>query len=373
MRREYVKTPYGYTKKESVERLSEVDAIIFDCDGVLIDVSQSYLRAPIETCSRIMELLGSPVEPKPPKEAVQAFKETGGFNNDWDVAYAMTTYAILTSPEGFRRRLVALVEERPEEDPLEGFLWVSRRMREAGSKPLRLDVEGLRRFASLFDDEGIAKMERVVERMHFPKDTYRAVSKLLAYPGDVGSSVVTTVFEELFCGSELFRSVYGLEPRFHSGGGLIDLERPMVSEELLTELLEVLGDGRLGIASGRARALANHTLGDLMRFFVEEATTFLEDLRGDLSLMKPNPYTLLRSASGLEPFKAVLYVGDSAEDVIASKRAGEVDGRFLSACLYGNAPNPGRALRRFMELGADLIMRSVDELPEALRHLRETA
>ena len=373
MRREYVETPYGYAKKESIERLSKVDAVIFDCDGVLIDISQSYLRAPIETCSRIMELLGSPVEPKPPKEVVQAFKETGGFNNDWDVAYAMTTYAILTSPEGFRRRLAALVEERTEEDPVEGFLWVSRRMREAEPKPLRLDVEDLRRFASLFDEEGIAKMERVVERVHLPKDAYRAVSELLAYPGNVGSSVVTTVFEELFCGSELFRSVYGLEPRFHSGRGLIDLERPMVSEELLTELLEVLGDGRLGIASGRARVLANHTLGDLMGFFVEEATTFLEDLRGDLSLMKPNSYTLLRSASGLEPFKAVLYVGDSAEDVIASKRAGEVDGRFLSACIYGKAPDPGRALRRFMELGADLIMGSVDELPEALRHLRGAA
>ena len=370
MNPEYVEVQGGYARRKSLKALSRVDAVIFDCDGVLIDVSKSYLRAPIETCLLIMELLGSKLRPEPPETSVQAFKETGGFNNDWDVAYAMTVYAVLSAPEGFRVRLSRLVEETPTEDALELFLEGSGRMRERPFGDIGLDVEGLEGFASLFDERGVSRMDYVVREAKLPWDTYRAVSKLLAYPGDVGSSVLTTFFEEVFCDPELFRSVYGSEPTFYSGRGLIELEKPIVSRELLEELVKLLGGRRLGIASGRSRPLAEHTLGELMGFFVPEATTFLEDLRGDLSLMKPNPYTLLRSASALEPFTFVLYVGDSAEDVIASKRAADRDRRFLSACVHGGAPNPSRAMRRFMELRADLIIESVNGVPEALRALR---
>lgn len=51
-------------------------------DGVLVDVSRSYRRAIIDTAT---EFLGRPVEPS----AVQKYKNRGGFNDDWELTYAL--------------------------------------------------------------------------------------------------------------------------------------------------------------------------------------------------------------------------------------------------------------------------------------------
>ena len=50
--------------------------VLWDMDGVLVDVSGSYRRAIIETAERF---LGKPVPPG----LVQDFKNRGGYNNDW--------------------------------------------------------------------------------------------------------------------------------------------------------------------------------------------------------------------------------------------------------------------------------------------------
>lgn len=53
--------------------------IVFDLDGVLVDVSASYRVAIRQT---VRELGGSTVAP----EEVQALKNAGGYNNDWDLS-----------------------------------------------------------------------------------------------------------------------------------------------------------------------------------------------------------------------------------------------------------------------------------------------
>ncbi|MGH9536146.1 MAG: HAD-IA family hydrolase, partial [Terriglobales bacterium] len=53
--------------------------VVFDLDGVLVDVSGSYRVAIRET---VAALGGGAVAP----EAVQALKNAGGYNNDWDLS-----------------------------------------------------------------------------------------------------------------------------------------------------------------------------------------------------------------------------------------------------------------------------------------------
>ena len=69
--------------------LNDVDAIIFDCDGVLIDVTNSYDEAIIKTTDFILKefskisnaiLITSQI--------IDAFKKTGGFNDEVDLTYA---------------------------------------------------------------------------------------------------------------------------------------------------------------------------------------------------------------------------------------------------------------------------------------------
>ena len=54
--------------------------LVFDMDGVLVDVTDSYR----ETISRTVEYFtGSPV----PREAIQDYKNQGGWNDDWSLSH----------------------------------------------------------------------------------------------------------------------------------------------------------------------------------------------------------------------------------------------------------------------------------------------
>ena len=90
-----------YFKKDSAKALSDVSRLIFDFDGVLVDISQSYRQ----TIRRVvdyyfLEILG--LEEERGKLVtlgdVQRFKDTGLYNNDWNLTYAIITYylAVLT-------------------------------------------------------------------------------------------------------------------------------------------------------------------------------------------------------------------------------------------------------------------------------------
>src|SRR6267378_1859102 len=107
--------------------LKEVDAVAFDCDGVLIDARRSY-DATIKAVVRMMvkELTGfslriSKVAPK----LIAVIRRTGGFNSDWDTTYALTLISVIAL-ERSRRRL------GPRRDPLDA---VRRIVDEFGSAP----------------------------------------------------------------------------------------------------------------------------------------------------------------------------------------------------------------------------------------------
>src|SRR6185312_13304509 len=70
--------------------LNKYEAIIFDIDGVLIDVIDSYNQTIMKTIQHILKtkfkitLTNFPIE-----ELISKFRHTGGFNNDIDTTYSM--------------------------------------------------------------------------------------------------------------------------------------------------------------------------------------------------------------------------------------------------------------------------------------------
>jgi HAD superfamily phosphatase len=58
------------------------DLIVFDMDGVLVDVSESY-RAAIQ--ATVLHFTGT----EPTNDEVQAWKNRGGFNDDWKLSHRM--------------------------------------------------------------------------------------------------------------------------------------------------------------------------------------------------------------------------------------------------------------------------------------------
>ncbi len=63
-------------------KLAKNTAILFDMDGVLVDVTESYRKAVQETAQFFT---GKTVDPP----EIQALKQKGGLNNDWDLTEAI--------------------------------------------------------------------------------------------------------------------------------------------------------------------------------------------------------------------------------------------------------------------------------------------
>ena len=68
-----------------------IGALLFDMDGVLVDVSRSYRRAIEET---VGHFTGRQVVPG----TVQRYKNKGGFNNDWRLTHAIITDTSMEVP-----------------------------------------------------------------------------------------------------------------------------------------------------------------------------------------------------------------------------------------------------------------------------------
>lgn len=62
--------------------MSTREVIVFDMDGVLVDVSASYREA---ICQTVQHFTGQKINP----ELVQQYKNRGGFNNDWVLSQAI--------------------------------------------------------------------------------------------------------------------------------------------------------------------------------------------------------------------------------------------------------------------------------------------
>ena len=70
-------------------KVDEFDSIIFDCDGVLIDVTKSYDTTINETIRYVLkEMADITVDIPLTNEILLKFKSTGGFNDEIDITYS---------------------------------------------------------------------------------------------------------------------------------------------------------------------------------------------------------------------------------------------------------------------------------------------
>lgn len=65
----------------------KIDGIIFDMDGVLVDVSKSYRFAIKKTVDYLLGKKG--IDSKASQKDIKTLKEIPGFNNDWDLSYEL--------------------------------------------------------------------------------------------------------------------------------------------------------------------------------------------------------------------------------------------------------------------------------------------
>lgn len=363
-----------YVRRDALIHLSQVEAIIFDCDGVLIDTRRSYDATIVRTARLILSRLVGVSLPSGviTPSIIYALRSSGGFNNDWDSTYVILLYLFSRLPKRILERFAQSYPDLPR-----GDLKLNSRSGIRGA--VRRMHQGLSRFVEQADSSGIDSLERVLLRGRQPswrRVALRSFKEILGYPQRGAESLLATVFDEIFYGPALFEAGRRRRPQFYLGAGAIEKETPIVTQTTLQQLADRVSTRNLGIASGRGTLAIAHTLGSLLDYFNPRARVLLEDEElkaGDnlsalrIERAKPAPYALLQSARPMKKFERALYVGDSAEDVIMTRRANELDPRYLFAGVTEYGYDSKRKRQMFAEAAADLIMPSVNQLPELLQ------
>jgi phosphoglycolate phosphatase-like HAD superfamily hydrolase len=377
-----------YVRRDKIKSLKAIDVIIFDCDGVLIDIRNSYDKAISKAVAQIFEWLTGNNIPEGiiSPEIIFLFRRSGGFNNDWDIVYGILMFLICGLPREFREKIGELIRVYVNErDAVRRLLAVKNKScLGAGDLKVYLRenlVSKLRNFTRLLDATGIASVDRaMLSSGEISNEFYNLLKSFLHGSGRISDSIIARVFEEIFCGSNLFEEVYGIKPEIYDGPGIIENGKPIIKHETLSSLSSMLGGLKFGIASGSRLKSARHILGNILEWFNPEAQIFLDNIekvedeyaeRGlKVSLKKPNPFSLFKSAEALEPFRFALYVGDSMEDAIMVENARRIDPSFLFAGVYEYTSLKDKAIEEFISIGSDLILPSVNEIPSIIDILR---
>jgi len=311
-----------YIDESCIDVLDEIDAVIFDCDGVLIDITKSYDLAIIKTTKYILEnyaKINDSIDVD--FKIIDGFKSTGGFNDEVDLTYA----AIIS--------LVAA--KKLQKDPYDFVFDVIKNS----------------------DSTGIKSVEKYLENK---TDIYE-IKKQLSYPGPHHENILYQNFDQLFYGPELYQKLFKKQSKFNITG-LIEQDDVILNDFLLEKLQNKFGS-KIAMVTGRGKDSVSYSLKGLLQKFDLKNSAFLEDESRELA--KPNPKSLLDSISGMHS-ECTLYVGDSMEDFIMAKKATDLGHQTIFCGILGTSKNPKEKLELFEKNGAILLLDSINLLPKVL-------
>ena len=281
----------------------QVDAVVLDIDGVLVDVADSYRRAIIESVDRVC---GKTID----RDAIQSFKDAGGFNNDWELTDAAALY-VIARREGLQMDVETFAD----------------RVAEGGG--------GLDAAKAVVSDLPRVAQARVRDQW----DTDR----------------LRDTFQALYLGEELYRELEGGDPPFAAPGYIHD-EPTIVDPETIDDLTDRFD---VGVLTGRPAAEAEIAL-SRVGLDVPEDHRFTMD---DWEEGKPHPRALVALAEQFDA-ERVAFAGDTLDDVRTAHNADEEDETRvyygIGVLTGGLSGESGR--EAFAGVGADAVLDDVNEL-----------
>ncbi len=311
-----------YIDNSCIDVLNEIDAIIFDCDGVLIDITKSYDQAIIKTTQYVLENFAKIDDAiNVDFKIIDGFKSTGGFNDEVDLTYAA---------------IISLVTAKKLKKDQTSFIF---------------DV------IKNANSSGIESVEKYLESQVDISD----IKKQLSYPGTHHENPLYQIFDQLFYGPELYQKLFESSSKF-SEPGLIEQDE-VILNNLLIEKIQKKFNSKIAIVTGRGKKSTSYSLKTLLDKFDLKNSTFLEDESRELA--KPNPQPLLDAIKGMNNV-STLFVGDSMEDFIMAKKATDLGSKTIFCGIIGTSKNPQEKLELFQRNGAILVLDSINLLPKVL-------
>jgi HAD superfamily hydrolase (TIGR01548 family) len=319
--------------------------IVFDMDGVIVDVSGSYREAVRQTARLFLKGIGSEntlPDPLFSLADLAGVKQAGGLNNDWEL-----TYHVLTL-------LMTQIKTPPESPHLDGWTCHEGLVSRCDATVLSAYLESSTTPLADLDKQHLGQANTWIERLS---------------AGDVGTgNIIKQIFQELYLGGELFRRTYGFAPRIHDHQGLIDREALLIPAATIKRLAET---HKLALATGRPRSEAEHALKrfDLHAHFkmtytldeclAEEKKVY--EKSGDvLHLSKPHPFMLdaiVEQSS--EKIGDLFYVGDMPDDMLAAKNSTH---DYSGVGILHSSPDKQNLKKSLIKAGAEVIIEGADEL-----------
>ena len=301
---------------------TKFDSIIFDCDGVLVDITNSYDQTIVKTTKYVLETLAKINDSiQIDFKIIDGFKSTGGFNDEVDLTYA----AILS--------IVA-----------------AKKLKKDQTEFINLVIDNS-------DSTGIKSVETFIK----DQTDISEIIEQLSYPGSHKDNILYQIFDQLFYGPELYSKLFKNTSKF-SESGLIENDIVIFNNDL-ADKLENKFHNQISMVTGRGKESVKYSLKHLLDKFDLQNSMFLEDEPRELA--KPNPQSLVNSITGMNS-KSCLYVGDSMEDFIMAKKATILGNNTTFCGIIGTSKNPEEKLQLFEQNEAILVLDSINLLPKVL-------
>jgi len=333
----------------SLGKLNSANHLVFDCDGVLVDSRNSYDSTIIEVLNYIFRPLRkkSPID----RTQIEKLRESGLYNNEWDAVYALTVFIFSQLSRESAKAILFWLK-------CGGFNQASEEINE---KSLQLQFKT---FLSSLKTDPISDVDKYAISTCNKKgtlDEFQQLIEELGVPLNPSKSSLVKLFDSIYYGNKIYKKIYGSRPIL-TREGLIGNERAAVNEKSFKKLGTDIGLPFF-MLTGRSRIGVEHVLGSLIEYFDLDSSIFIEDVvRRDnkkaIPMKKPSPLPLLNLAGN----SVTLYVGDSSEDVLMANNAKKSLTQIMFAGITGLKEDPLAVEKFFIEQGADLIVKSVDDL-----------
>ena len=309
--------------KNILDRLSQVDTIVFDIDGVLIDMRESFRKAICQTVQfyfkEILRFQGS--QNLINSEEVKYFKMAGGFNNDWNLTSAVVLFYLMKARENNLKDIDELRSKEPD----------------------------IKTFATemLSPGGGLAKVIELIEKDRVAKKRIFSLWN---------KDLITKIFQEIYAGEEHCFNIYGFHPSLIKTEGLIKQERIIIDKKKKDFLQQYFS---IGILTGRNRREARIAL-EILGW--DDIISGEKIITADDGIEKPHPQGLKRLSASLKT-KLGIYVGDIRDDLVTVKNFNKEvrKTKFLSAIVLAEGFNLENKLVSFyLNEGVDLLAQDVN-------------
>lgn len=329
----FVEIAPGVRASSSVKRefLNSIDTVVFDIDGVLLNVIGSFREVVSHTVqfyfTSILQFEGSKTLIQPLEN--ELFKLAGKFNNDWDLTYAVVLF----------------------------YLWKSVRLGARNIDIIRTEGLSLEEFTKKIKQMG-GGLEQARNLLFTELDDDSKAHILKEYDQEK----IWHIFQEFYCGKDLCPVMYGIEACYAMPEqGMVRKETRIIRPELLDKLIEC--SKHIGCVTGRVwnEAEVVLRLRGILEYFEREYT-----ITEDLGIAKPDPTGLVRLSSKFGTQRGI-FIGDTLDDLgtVRNFRKLGLEAEFIF-CAVSTGAHQEQTWDIFEEAGADIVARDVNAVLEVL-------